>query len=220
MPRQGTIRTSEQKAVINQKAREKRAAYRALNPLPPRLTTEERKARQQERQRKVNAINKAKRQADRKSGIAPNHKPLTEAQKEAMRLRARKRREEYRQIHPPRVPMTPEGLKISQVEKSRRYYEKRLTAMGKSRQIEVKKRNKEPKDKPQKMEKILKARPERKVSEKVVKPVKIDNAKQDDVIRIRTSEEGRVKVRLDDKTEVYAKPGYDIDALRRKFGRV
>lgn len=67
------------------------------------------------------------------------------------------------------------------------------------------------------MEKLLKSRSANRISEKVIKPVKIDATKQPDVVQIKASEEGKIKVRLDSKTEVYAKLGYDINALRRKY---
>jgi len=191
MPRKGTLKTPEQKAECNRKAREKRAEYRLLNPLPPPLTPEELKARQQERQRKVNAKSKAERDRLKALGIKPVCAPLTDKQKEVMRLRARKNREAYRALNP--VKKRTKEIKTP-----------------KAKPIVIKQ--------PKKMEKILKARPERRISEKVIKPVKLDHAKQPDVIVIKSNEEGKVKVRLNSKTEVWAKPGYDINALRRKFG--
>lgn len=193
MPRKGTIKTPEQKAEANRKAREKRADFRAANPLPPKLTYEELKRRQQERQRKVNAKSKEERHRLKALGIRPISAPLTDKQKEFMRLRARKNREAYRVLNP----------------------------IVKKRPKEKKTKPEKPiKIKPVKMEQILKARPAKRVTDEKPKPVKYDLTKQPDEIKIRTSEEGKVKVRLDAKTEVYANPGYDIDALRRKYLKV
>lgn len=190
MPRKGTIKTPEQKAEANCKAREKRSEFRAANPLPPKLTPEELKLRQQERQRNVNAKSKEERHRLKALGIRPISEPLTEKQKEVMRLRARKNREAYRALNP----------------------------IVKKRPKEKKTKPEKPiKIKPVKMEQILKSRPAKRVTDEKPKPVKYDLTKQPDIIQIKANDEGKVKVKLNEKTWVYASPGYDIDALRRKF---
>jgi len=182
----------------------------------PKLPPGEAKRRERERSKRSNAISKAKRDAERDTGIPAIKRVLTETEKQAMRLRVREYRAKRRLLKPPRIPMTPEQRRLRAIEKTRKSYEKKLAMQGKVRQVPVKKRTKEHKTKP--MEKILKARPANRISEKVIKPVKLDHAKQPDVVVIKSNEEGKVKVRLNAKTEVWAKPGYDINALRRKFG--
>lgn len=144
---------------------------------------------------------KRKRVAELKAlGIKPPSKPLTERDKERMRIYARRKRAEATAI---RLLSKPVKKRTKEIKTPKSKQPKPLEAVV---------------IKPVKMEKILKARPERRISEKVIKPVKLDAAKQPDVVRIKSNEEGKVKVRLNAKTEVWAKPGYDIDALRRKFG--
>jgi len=181
----------------------------------PKLPPGEAKRRERERSKRSNAISKAKRDAERAAGIPAIKRILTETEKEAMRIRVREYRAKQRLLKPPRVPMTAEQKRIRAIEKTRKSYEKKLAMQGKVRQVPVKKRSKEHKTKP--MEKILKARPANRISEKVIKPVKMDHAKQPDVIRIKTNEEGKVKVRLNSKTEVWAKPDYVLEDLKRKF---
>ena len=210
MPRKGTIKTPQQKAEANRKARERRAAYRLLNPLPPKLTPEESKRRAYERSVKANAKSKAIRDAERAAGIPAKKRILSAAEKQRMRIRVKEYRAKQRLIKPPRIPMTPEQLKERKRVNSRKQYEKRLALQGKTRQVPITKR---------KMEKILKARPANRISEKVIKPVKVDLNKQVPC-EIKSNDTGKIKVRLDAKTEVYALPGYDIEALRRKYLRV
>jgi len=180
----------------------------------PKLPPGEAKRRERERSKRSNAISKAKRDAERAAGIPAVKRILTEAEKEAMRIRVREYRAKQRLLKPPRIPMTPEQRRLRAIEKTRKSYEKKLAMQGKVRQVPVKKRTKEIKTKP--MEKILKARPANRISEKVIKPVKIDATRQT-VCKILTDDTGKVRVKLNEKTWVYASPGYDVDALRRKF---
>lgn len=174
-----TQKTPEQRQRIQRLARE--------NKLRNKLANNEAHQRQLASQKKSNDAKKLRVAAQRASGIKIIPKPLTERDKERMRIYARRKRAEATAIRiqnkPPKV-------------------------------VPVKKRNKEPKDKP--MEKILKARPERKISEKVVKPVKIDASRQT-VCKIKADDTGKVKVQLNARTWVMARPGYDLEALRRKF---
>jgi len=220
MPRKGTLKTPEQKARANAEARRKRAEYRALHPLPPKLTDEELKERAYAQSVKSNAAAKAKRDAERLLGIPPSYKPLTEAQKVERKMYQRARRAKLRALNPVkkrtkeikpkpvRIPK-PKTVKAPKVKVAKVKVVKPVKVKA-PKPIIIKQTNK--------MEKILKARPERRISEKVIKPVKLDHAKQPDVIVIKSNEEGKVKVRLNAKTEVWAKPGYDIVQLKAKFG--
>jgi len=186
------------------------------NKLRNKLANNDVHQRQLANQKRSNDA-KQKRIAELRSlGIKPIMKPLSERDKERMRVYAKRKRDEARLLRIKRVPLTDEQRRFNANERSRKSYEKKLAMQGKVRQVPVKKRSKEHKTKP--MEKILKARPANRISEKVIKPVKLDHAKQPDVIVIKSNEDGKVKVRLNAKTEVWAKPGYDINALRRKFG--
>jgi len=184
----------------------------------PKLPPGEAERRERERSKRSNAISKAKRDADRALGIPAIKRILTETEKEAMRIRVREYRAKQRLLKPPRITLTPEQKRLRAIEKTRKSYEKKLAMQGKVRQVPVKKRTKEHKTKP--MEKILKARPANRISEKVIKPVKIDATKQPEVVVIKANDAGKIRVKLNEKTWVYASPGYDIDALRRKYLRV
>ena len=183
----------------------------------PKLPPGEAKRRERERSKRSNAISKAKRDAERALGIPAVKRILTETEKEAMRIRVREYRAKQRLLKPPRITLTPEERRLRAIEKTRKSYEKKLAMQGKVRQVPVKKRTKEIKTKP--MEKILKSRPANRISEKVIKPVKIDHAKQD-VCNIKPADPNLVRVKLNEKTWVEVMPGYDIDALRRKYLRV
>jgi len=211
MPRKGTLKTPEQKARANAEARRKRAEYRALNPLPPKLTPEELKERAYAQSVKSNAAAKAKRDAERLLGLPPSYKPLTEAQKVERKMYQRERRAKLRALNPVKKRTKEIKPKPVRIPKPKTVKAPKVK-VAQIRSLIIKQ--------PKKIEKILKARPERRISEKVIKPVKLDPTKQPDVIVIKSNEEGKVKVRLNAKTEVWAKPGYDIDALRRKFGIV
>lgn len=219
MPRKSPIKTHEQKARANAEARRKRAEYRALHPLPTKLTPEELKERAYAQSVKSNAIAKAKRDAERLLGIPPSYKPLTQAQKVERKMYQRELRAKYRLLNPVKKrtkEVKPKPVRVPKP-KPAKVVKVKVVKVKSVKPVKVKV-PKPVKIKPKKMEKILKARPERRISEKVIKPVKLDAAKQPDVVRIKSNEDGKVKVRLNAKTEVWAKPGYVLEDLKRKFG--
>jgi hypothetical protein len=97
--------------------REKRAAYRLANPLPPKLSKEELHERQLARQRKYNAIKKEQRLAARLAGIKPCYKVSPE-RKEAMKLYAREKRATERALLPPKPEKEPKPIKVSKPKKA------------------------------------------------------------------------------------------------------
>lgn len=206
-----------------------------------KLPPEEAKRRAYEQSKRSNAIKKAKRDAERLLGIPPTYKKLTPQKRLEATTYQRERRRKISALKPKRIPMTKEEKRLRAIEKSRKQYEVNLAKLGKTRKIPVVKRPREPKTKPvkvikpksirvakpkpirliipkpPKMEKLLKSRPANRISEKVIKPIKIDATKQPDVVQIKSSDAGKIKVRLDSKTEVYVKPGYVLENLKRKF---
>ncbi len=170
-----------------------------------KLSVEESTRRAKERSKKSNAKSKAKRDAERLLGIPAKKRPLSEKEKLRNRVRVKEWREKRKLLKPPRVKMTPDELALAKRLSMRRQYQNRVLKQGK-----IYKPNKI------KMEKILKSRPANRISEKVIKPVKTDASKQT-VCRIKPDDPNEIKVQLDSRTWCMAKPGYDINALRRKF---
>jgi len=139
---------------------------------------------------------------------------LSEETKLRMRLYSQRKRAEYRALNPLpfKEPKTEEQRKEYHRSSSREYARRKNKTKPENYRFGVTK-VKKPKLAP--MQKALKRTPE---EIKEVKPPKPDMFKQETKPKIKAADPTLVRVKLNNKTWVDVKPGYDIDALRRKFG--
>jgi len=184
-----------------------------------KLPPGEAERRNKARSKHFAVLKKSKRDADRISGIKPVKVDLSEETKLRMRLYSQKIRAERRALNPPRIKVekTDEERREYHRQKSRNYSRKKNKTKPENFRFGAEKKVTVKPTKPVKMQQSIKRTPQ---EQKEIKKPKPDMFKQEKVVVVKSNDEGKIKVRLNQRTEVMASPGYDIEALRRKYGIV
>jgi len=200
-------RTREQLDSRNQYERDRRAKMRLTNPLPPRLTKEELHERQLARQRKINALNKTQRLIDRANGIKPVTQSLTPEQREAKRLYAKAYRDARKK------PKKAKRVKVVMVPKSKPAPKPVFSKAPKISKPKPVKQTIQKPIKPKIMQKAMRQSPPS-TSSTYHKP---DHFKQPAKVKIKNTDEGKIRFRIDSRTEVMIFPDQDRDEVRARY---